>query len=130
VRKVLEEAVAGLMISFAAFAVAYFLRFFVPGAEQYVYFSRIGELIAGAMIFTCALGLALVARFIRMALFVSAAVAGGIEMAMLLAWGDGFPWEGWLGDLWSVARHTIVPLTLAGLVFTAIRQIGVQREEP
>ncbi len=134
-KKVLVQSVIGFVAVVAAFIGGTMVcEFCIPGTMG-KYLTQLGEVIVGVVLFVVTLGVALLARFDRRSLFISAGlVPAAILLCMLPGLASsakaGFLFDGLRGglkDLFFVSRHTTLPVALAAALVFLIRIVSDHR---
>jgi len=130
-KKLLVQSAIGLAVVIATFiGGAVLCELCIPGTVG-KYLTDRGQLIVGTLIFGTTLALALLARFGKGALFITAGlipafIVGFAVVLVSRSSSSGIYWPGLLQDTLFASRHTALPVLLSAVIVLLIRLINAQ----
>jgi hypothetical protein len=130
-KKLVFQSAVGLAVVIATFIGGTALcEFCIPGTVG-KYLTDRGQVIVGTMIFVTTLALALLARFRKSALFITAGLVPAFIVVFAVVMvsresSSGIYWPGLVQDTLFASKHTALPVLLSAVIVLLIRLIHAQ----
>jgi hypothetical protein len=130
-KKILMQSALGLVVVVATFIGGTMLCEFCIAGTVGKYLTERGQVIVGTLIFGTTLALALLARFGKSALFVTAGLVPAFIIVFAIvvvgrSSSSGIYWPGLLQDTLFASKHTALPVILSAVIVLLIRLIHAQ----